>query len=67
MANYVVFEISHHSIPWKVLTLYYNIGPCIKKVFDGENVFDFMESQEHWGASGGKTTLIRVDSSIWQW
>ena len=47
---------------YDVSTLSYNIGPCVKKVFDGEEVFGFNESQEHWEASGGKTTLIRVDS-----
>ena len=64
---FVVFKFLTILYCYEVSTLSYKIAPCVKKVFDGENVLDFIDSQEHWGASGGKTTLIRVDSSIWQW
>ena len=63
--NSVVFKFLTILYSYDVSTLSYNIGPCVKKVFDGEEVFGFNESQEHCKASGGKTSLIRVDSTIW--
>ena len=37
-----------------------------KKPNDAVEVFAFSGSKDHLEASGGKITLIQVDSSIWQ-
>ena len=62
---FLFFQILTISISFEVSTLLSKLRPCYKKVFDGDEVLAFTESQQHWEALGGKTTLIQVDSSIW--
>ena len=66
-SNFVIFQKFSPSYSLEVSTLRYKIVPCIKKVFNGEEVFQNIGIKHCWGASWAKLVLIRVDSSIWQW
>ena len=65
--NFVVFKFLTILYSYEASTLSCKIAPCIKKVFNGEEVFQNIGIKHCWGASWAKLVLIRVDSSIWQW